>query len=164
MQVPDPEEDARPVSHSALIRPTSAFACELASDLSNNNPRFRADNVLSFDLDMPERTTADYEADVNPTVRAALSAALQDDEQLEVEAQENLPSMGGMGGTGWTPDALPGQAATRVGGAAAAAKLAAKARRKKASAKANNVFDELLGGEKEGGAEAFPQSRGLVKR
>lgn len=58
--------------------------------------------MLSFDLDMPERTTADYENDVNPTVRAALSAALQEDEQLEVEAQENLPSMGG-----WTPDAQP---------------------------------------------------------
>ena len=89
---------------------------------------------------------------------------MQDDEQLEVEAQENLPSMGGMGGTGWTPDALPGQGGARVGGAAAAAKLAAKARRKKAAAKANNAFDELLGEGKAGGAEAFPQSRGLVKR
>eukprot|EP00326_Haptolina_ericina_P008995 CAMPEP_0181212754 /NCGR_PEP_ID=MMETSP1096-20121128/24526_1 /TAXON_ID=156174 ORGANISM="Chrysochromulina ericina, Strain CCMP281" /NCGR_SAMPLE_ID=MMETSP1096 /ASSEMBLY_ACC=CAM_ASM_000453 /LENGTH=285 /DNA_ID=CAMNT_0023304319 /DNA_START=1 /DNA_END=854 /DNA_ORIENTATION=- len=70
-EVKDPEEEYRPVSQTSLLRPTSAFSLRLASDLSNNDPRFRADNVLSFDLDMPERTTADYEVDVNPTVRAA---------------------------------------------------------------------------------------------
>ena len=61
LQVRDPEEERRPVSHPSLLRPTSAFALKLASDLGNNDPRFRGDNVLSFDLDMPERTTADYE-------------------------------------------------------------------------------------------------------
>merc|ERR1711907_116545 len=101
--------------------------------------------------------TADYENDVNPTVRAALSAALQDDEQLEVEAQENLPSMGG-----WTPDSqmAVSTSGSRAMAAAAATKMAAKARRKKsAAAKASNPFDDLLGGEKETEA-AFPQSRG----
>ena len=44
-EVRDPEEEARPVSHPSLLRPTSAFALKLASDLSNNDPRFRADNV-----------------------------------------------------------------------------------------------------------------------
>lgn len=44
-----------------------------------DRPRFRGVNVLSFDLDMPERTTADYEASgVNPNVRAALTAGALD--------------------------------------------------------------------------------------
>ncbi|KAL1522454.1 hypothetical protein AB1Y20_017442 [Prymnesium parvum] len=159
-EVNDPEEDARPRSHPGLIRPTSAFACEIASDLSNNNPRFRADNVLSFDLDMPERTTADYENDVNPTVRAALSAALQDDEHLEVEAQENLPSM-----DGWTPEAQSLSRGGRLTAAGAATKTAAKARRKKAVSKETNAFDALLSNSNETNvASAFPQARGLVKR
>lgn len=90
------------------------------------SPRYRTDNVLSFDLDMSERTTADYENNVNPTVRAALSAALQDDEQLEVVAQENLPSMGFS-----NPDlqfsSLSGSGRLQTGGG----KAAAKPRRKK---------------------------------
>ena len=92
------EDTARPKSHPSLLRPTSFLAREVAADLTNNEPRFRGINVLSFDLDMPERTTADYEVGVQPNVRAALTAALKDDEQLEVDAEENLPSMGGMGG------------------------------------------------------------------
>ena len=96
------EELSRPKSHPSLLRPTSFLAREVAADLTNNEPRFRGINVLSFDLDMPERTTADYEPGVTPNVRAALTAALKDDEQLEVEAEENLPSMG-LGGNGWTP-------------------------------------------------------------
>ena len=75
---------------------------------SPQEARFRGINVLSFDLDMPERTTADYEnSRVNPNVRAALTAALKDDEQLELEAEENLPSMG-LGGSGWMPGAADG--------------------------------------------------------
>ena len=70
MAVPAPLLQARPKSHESLLRPTSFLAREVAADLTNNEPRFRALNVLSFDLDMPERTTADYEAQgVNPNVR-----------------------------------------------------------------------------------------------
>jgi len=91
----DPVLNKRPVSHPALLRPMSMLTRERARDPQNaNNPRYRADNVLTFDLDMPERTTADYETDVNPSVRAALTAALQDDEQLELDTEENLPTMG----------------------------------------------------------------------
>ena len=61
----DPTTNCRPVSHPRLLRPTSAFTRECAADPANaNNPRFRADNVLTFDLDMPERTTTDYEPEV----------------------------------------------------------------------------------------------------
>ena len=171
----DADASARPKSHSELLRPTSALARRMAADLTNNDPRFRSLNVLSFDLDMPERTTTDYEQDVNPNVRAALTAALKDDEQLELEAEENLPTMG-VGGNGWTPEGGIGGARAGVSAAAAAAKLAGRAgvglgggersRRKKPSRSTDNDdIDALLGGGcKSSGAaeEQFPSSRGLV--
>ena len=154
----DPTANNRPVSHPKLLRPTSAFTRECAADPGNaNNPRFRADNVLTFDLDMPERTTTDYETDINPGVRAALTAALHDDEQLELEAEENLPSM--PGGGGW----MPGQAAAP---AAAAPKKKASASSRRRRREANDELDELLGMDDrppQPAESAFPQSRGLVR-
>ena len=74
----DPTANNRPVSHPKLLRPTSAFTRGVrGGPRQRNNPRFRADNVLTFDLDMPERTTTDYETDINLGVRAALTAALR---------------------------------------------------------------------------------------
>ena len=54
----------------------SRFAREQCSGAADPqfSTRFRGENVLVLDLDMPERTTADYEQDVNPNVRAALSS------------------------------------------------------------------------------------------
>jgi len=172
------EEEERPKAHPTLLRPTSFLAREVAADLTNNEPRFRGINVLSFDLDMPERTTADYEAGVNPNVRAALSAALKDDEQLEVAAEENLPSMG-IGGNGWTPggDGGLGQVSAGLSASMAAAKLAGRAgtregaKRSSASGarrtsrkKEDDDLDALLGGgsvAKPTAEEEFPESRGL---
>ena len=145
----------------------------MAADLTNNDPRFRSLNVLSFDLDMPERTTADYEQDVNPNVRAALTAALKDDEEIAVEAEENLPSMGmpGVGGNGWTPD---GGVAPRGGSnddARPRRSTLEKPRRRKASKKLDDDddLDALLGGgtssrqqKQPPPEEQFPSSRGLI--
>jgi hypothetical protein len=179
----DAEAERRPKSHPSLVRPTSFMARRMAADLTNNDPRYRSVNVLSFDLDMPERTTADYEGDVNPNVRAALTAALRDDEQLEVDAEENLPSMGGIGGNGWTPGGMPdaaggglGRVAAGMSASIAASKLrqGAGERRKpklgKSSSrkKDDDELDALLngGGSKPApaAAEQFPTSRGLGSR
>ena len=156
----------------------------MAADLTSNEPRYRSVNVLSFDLDMPERTTADYETDVNPNVRAALTAALRDDEQLEVEAEENLPSMG-LGGSGWTPGGADagtglGRIAAGMSNSIAANKMrqggGEQAARKKAAAKAaqrrkkdDDDLDALLSGGSSkpaapSAAEQFPTSRGLGGR
>lgn len=161
----DAESDQRPISQPKLGRPTSMLARAHAAEGSGSTApreRFHADNVLILDLDMPERTTADYEMpdDVNPNVRAALSAALQDEEQLELEAEENLPSM-----TGWTPE----QALSKTGGARTAKAAKPKARRQPKPAKdtLSGVDEALLFGlDKPQGEspEAFPTSRGLVGR
>lgn len=50
----------RPVSATGQRRPVSAFA-KMAVAIGETNPRFKSDNILNLELDMPERTTYDYE-------------------------------------------------------------------------------------------------------
>ena len=105
----------------------------------------------------PERTTADYEQDVNPNVRAALSAALQDEEEIEMDAEENLPSMGGGQGN-W----MPGM----EGGGRARTPPKRKPRRRKPKEDGLDAgLDALLADDssKAPAPEAFPESRGLVR-
>lgn len=50
----------RPVSAAGQRRPVSAFA-KMANAIGDMNPRFKSENILNLELDMPERTTYDYE-------------------------------------------------------------------------------------------------------
>lgn len=50
----------RPISASGLRRPTSDFT-KTANAIGDLNPRFRSENILCLDLDLPERTTFDYD-------------------------------------------------------------------------------------------------------
>ena len=43
-----------------MKRPTSEYS-RIAKGLGDLNPRFKFENILELDLDMPERTTEDYE-------------------------------------------------------------------------------------------------------
>uniref|UniRef100_A0A3Q0KEE7 Kinesin-like protein n=1 Tax=Schistosoma mansoni TaxID=6183 RepID=A0A3Q0KEE7_SCHMA len=55
------------------------------------NPRFRNEQILSLDMDLPGRTTRDYEPpQLAPQVVAALEAALQDEEDLELDGSPSL--------------------------------------------------------------------------
>eukprot|EP00793_Prasinoderma_coloniale_P000109 PRCOL_00005617-RA len=69
----------RPMSAANQRRPTSDYA-KVANAMGDFNPRYRSENILNLDLDMPERTTYDYEGPGhNPRVQAALNAAFADD-------------------------------------------------------------------------------------
>ncbi|KAL5272625.1 hypothetical protein ACHWQZ_G000735 [Mnemiopsis leidyi] len=49
--------------------------------------RYKHENILMVDLDLPSRTTRDYEGPtVAPHIKAALDAALEDEEELVVDA------------------------------------------------------------------------------
>ena len=48
----------RPVSAVGMKRPTSEYS-RIAKGLGDVNPRFKIENILDLDLDMPERTTED---------------------------------------------------------------------------------------------------------
>ncbi|XP_060692391.1 kinesin-like protein KIF3B [Hemiscyllium ocellatum] len=84
----------RPVSAIGYKRPLSSYA-KLAL-LSRSDPRYRAENILLLELDMPSRTTRDYEGPaIAPKVQAALEAALQDEDELQVDASTFDPLRSG---------------------------------------------------------------------
>ncbi|CAH8572264.1 unnamed protein product [Dicrocoelium dendriticum] len=89
--VPKPTDLLVPPLRPALggRRPVCQVA-RLASKLSAN-PRYRGEQLLSLDLDLPGRTTKDYEPpQLAPQVVAALEAALQDEEDLELDGSPSV--------------------------------------------------------------------------
>mmetsp|Transcript_30808 Transcript_30808/g.87134 ORF Transcript_30808/g.87134 Transcript_30808/m.87134 type:complete len:456 (-) Transcript_30808:81-1448(-) len=81
----------RPVSAANIRRPTTDFA-KMAQSCGDQNPRFKGENILTLELDMPERTTYDYGGPMmDDRVRAALDAAFVDDgEMLFLGSAENI--------------------------------------------------------------------------
>jgi hypothetical protein len=68
-----------------LKRPTSEYS-RIAKGLGDLNPRYKFDNILQLDLDMPERTTEDYEGMPSMKVQQAIQAILGEDPR-----SENIP-------------------------------------------------------------------------
>lgn len=73
----------RPTSASGSRRPMSSFAKSQAM-VGDQNPRFKSENILTLELDMPERTTYVFseEALMDPGVREALKAVFVDGQVL----------------------------------------------------------------------------------
>ena len=54
------------------------------------NPRFKSENILNLELDMPERTTYDYEGPgMNGRVQAALNAAFSSESEMLYVASDD---------------------------------------------------------------------------
>lgn len=72
----------RPVSAVGMKRPTSEYS-RIAKGLGDVNPRFKFENILDLDLDMPERTTEDYQGQASERVHNAINMILNqnDDDQ-----------------------------------------------------------------------------------
>lgn len=74
--------EKRPLSAFGLNRAMTNFSRNAAQTL---NPRFHGENILFLELDMPNRTTRDYESPtLAPHLQAALDTALKDEEDIEV--------------------------------------------------------------------------------
>ncbi|XP_046380211.1 kinesin-II 95 kDa subunit-like [Haliotis rufescens] len=79
----------RPISALGNRRPVSDFA--KVSAAMKGNPRFKGENILEIEMDMPNRTTRDYEGPaVAPRVQAALDAALQDEDDLDIDGSPSI--------------------------------------------------------------------------
>lgn len=76
----------RPQSAVGMKRPTSEYS-RIAKGLGDLNPRYKFDNILQLDLDMPERTTEDYEGMPSSKVQQAIQAILNDDDT----AHDSIP-------------------------------------------------------------------------
>ena len=69
-----------------MKRPTSEYS-RIAKGLGDMNPRYKFDNILQLDLDMPERTTEDYDGMPSAKVQQAIDAILKDHDIR----QDNIP-------------------------------------------------------------------------
>ncbi|OCT61968.1 kinesin-like protein KIF3B isoform X1 [Xenopus laevis] len=75
----------RPVSAIGYKRPLCQHA--KMSMMVRPDSRYRAENIVLLELDMPSRTTHDYEGPaIAPKVQAALEAALQDEDDIQLDA------------------------------------------------------------------------------
>lgn len=74
----------RPISALGNSRPVTQYAKMAAA--MGGNPRYKGDNIIALELDMPNRTTRDYEGPaVAPRIQAAIDAALRDEEDIDVD-------------------------------------------------------------------------------
>ena len=83
------KDGKRPQSAVGLKRPTSEYS-RIAKGLGDLNPRYKFDNILQLDLDMPERTTEDYEGVPSAKVQQAIQAILQEENTKEEVAIATL--------------------------------------------------------------------------
>jgi len=92
-------------------RPLCDYARIAAASAEYNNPRFKHDNILSLELDPPERTTQDY--DMPPEGMGGGMGGMMDpdmmspDEYAMAMAGGGMGGMGGMGGYDDIPGAVP---------------------------------------------------------
>lgn len=103
----DPEEDEwriapialdkenrpqRPGSVLGLPRPTSEFT-RLNRAMGDANPRYVYDSILITDLDLPERTTEDYEVhpELGDRIERALMLALSQEEEEKEGREKDRP-------------------------------------------------------------------------
>ncbi|XP_068190294.1 kinesin-like protein KIF3B isoform X1 [Antennarius striatus] len=88
--------------HEMMTRPSSAVGyrtplCHFARQAMMTRPdiRYKAENVLMLDLDLPTRTTKDYQQpSITPIVAAALEDALRDEDEVQVDASGLHSSLG----------------------------------------------------------------------
>jgi hypothetical protein len=83
----------RPVAHSQNRRPVSEYAMHVVktNGASSSAVRFKNENVISHELDMPLRTTYEYK---NPKVSASLQAVLAE----AMKTEDDIDITGEVGG------------------------------------------------------------------
>ena len=83
-----------PGSALQLKQPLCEFA-RMAISLGDDNPRFRPDNVLKLDLDLPERNTEQLQTlQISPKLSETINIALnQDEEEQRQIANEKQPNV-----------------------------------------------------------------------
>eukprot|EP00742_Colponemidia_sp_Colp-10_P004246 GILJ01004530.1.p1 GENE.GILJ01004530.1~~GILJ01004530.1.p1 ORF type:complete len:795 (-),score=178.48 GILJ01004530.1:126-2510(-) len=84
----------RPPSAVGLKRPTTEYS-RIARAMGDMNPRYRHDNIINMDLDMPDRSTEDYAqtGGKSQRVHSALQAALNDEEDMTFIQSDSMPNV-----------------------------------------------------------------------
>ncbi|KRW98337.1 P-loop containing nucleoside triphosphate hydrolase [Pseudocohnilembus persalinus] len=83
----------RPGSSIGLKKPMCEFA-RMAVSFGDANPRFRHDNILTLDLDLPEGTTEDFTGEPSAKLQETIKIALNEDmEEMSQIANEKMPNV-----------------------------------------------------------------------
>ena len=72
-----------------MKRPTSEYS-RIAKGLGDMNPRYKFDNIIQLELDMPERTTEDYDGMPSVKVQQAIQAILAEEPRGDSQAIDTL--------------------------------------------------------------------------
>ncbi|EDV96658.1 kinesin-like protein Klp68D [Drosophila grimshawi] len=114
----------RPVSHPLRRRPTSEYALQEAKSSAPSALRFKSENIVSYELEMPCRTTQEYRTPkVSASLQAVLAQAMQTGDDIDIvdshtnslrHRLENIINGNANAGT------LPSAAATAAAAAASA--------------------------------------------
>ncbi|KYQ57477.1 Kinesin-like protein KIF3B [Trachymyrmex zeteki] len=109
--VKDPEPSSidaikRPTSVPGARRPVSEYA-RIALAMGRGC-RYAGENILNLDLDMPARTTLDYQGPaIAPTIQAVLEEALRDEGDIDVDASSTRYQDAANPGTGLSQNQRP---------------------------------------------------------
>uniref|UniRef100_A0AAR2L2R9 Kinesin-like protein n=1 Tax=Pygocentrus nattereri TaxID=42514 RepID=A0AAR2L2R9_PYGNA len=144
----DQQMMSRPVSAVGYRRPLSQHA--RMAMMMRPDARYRAENILMLELDLPSRTTKEYEEPViAPKVAAALEDALREEDEIQVDASGLYANMGSSPGLG--PGAMAGGFSKKP-----------KSGRPKTGKKASTPT--AAHSPSGSGSPLYPQSRGLVPK
>eukprot|EP00828_Plagiopyla_frontata_P021557 TRINITY_DN2814_c0_g1_i4.p1 TRINITY_DN2814_c0_g1~~TRINITY_DN2814_c0_g1_i4.p1 ORF type:complete len:650 (-),score=119.18 TRINITY_DN2814_c0_g1_i4:76-2025(-) len=83
----EPSNLVRPRSALNLKRPTCEFA-RVAMALGDTNPRYRHDNIMQMDLDLPEPTIEIFDGIPSQKLQESIDIALNDDQDSQVTSSE----------------------------------------------------------------------------
>lgn len=90
-----PQMVTRPVADPNRRRPMSEYALHM---IKTNAPeagyRYKGENIMSYELDMPLRTTYEYSnPKVSASLQAVLAEAMQTEDDIDITDQSNYASM-----------------------------------------------------------------------
>ncbi|TRY83649.1 hypothetical protein DNTS_017542 [Danionella cerebrum] len=143
--------------HQMMTRPVSAVGyrrplCQHArvAMMMRSDTRYKAENILLLELDVPSRTTKDYEGPViAPTVAAALEDALREEDEIQVDASGFLAGLASNPGLSVSATGFPKKP-----------KSGSRPKTGKKVSTATLAPSPLSGS----GSPLYPQSRGLVPK
>ncbi|KFB45942.1 hypothetical protein ZHAS_00013907 [Anopheles sinensis] len=109
----------RPVADPSRRRPMSEYALHMIKTNSLEAVRYKGENIINYELDMPLRTTYEYSnPKVSASLQAVLAEAMQTEDDIDITDQSNYASIMKMRLDQITKRNVQEQAANAANGAA----------------------------------------------
>uniref|UniRef100_A0A2M4AJK7 Kinesin-like protein n=1 Tax=Anopheles triannulatus TaxID=58253 RepID=A0A2M4AJK7_9DIPT len=85
---------SRPVAEPSRRRPMSEYALHMIKTNAPDAVRYKGENIMNYELDMPLRTTYEYSnPKVSASLQAVLAEAMQTEDDIDITDQSNYASM-----------------------------------------------------------------------